>query len=203
MVIDGKKVVLRDWQLADLDSYAFWQLPGHRWQELDGPYFEQPTPDESKATLGRLRNRIEMNEWDEPRPALVIARRQYDRLLGRVSWYWQSRATGLPWISLGIVIYDPADWRQGLGYEALGLWCDYLWQAFSDIVRLDLRTWSGNTGMMRLALKLGFVEEARFRQARLVKDRFYDSLGYGVLRHEWQAHYPDGFAAHLDKAAVK
>lgn len=34
---------------------------------------------------------------------------------------------------------------------------------------LDLRTWSGNHGMMRLAEKLGFLQEACFRKARIVR----------------------------------
>lgn len=196
--IFGRKVILRDWQPADVDPYAAWLQPGHRWQELDGPYYAGPDDEEIAAMVGRLRERIQNNEWGNPRSALVIAGREDDRLLGCVSWYWQSKAAGPPWISLGIVIYDPAQWGRGLGYEALGLWCDYLWQAIPDLVRLDLRTWSGNAGMMRLAQKVGFVEEARFRQARWVNGRFYDSMGYGILRTEWQARYPAGFAAHLN-----
>ncbi len=47
----------------------------------------------------------------------------------------------------------------------------------------------------RLAEKLGFVEEARFRKARVVQGEEYDSLGFGVLREEWQARYPNGFGS--------
>ncbi|MCP4426555.1 MAG: GNAT family N-acetyltransferase, partial [Chloroflexi bacterium] len=83
--------------------------------------------------------------------------------------------------------------RRGIGYEALGLWCEYLWTAVPAIVRLDIRTWSGNIGMMRLAEKLGFKEEARFRDARIVNGDYYDGMGYGILREEWQALYPHGF----------
>ena len=79
----------------------------------------------------------------------------------------------------------------------MGLWGDYLFGAMPDLARLDLRTWSGNAGMMRLAAKLGFQEEARFRKARIVQGVHYDGMGYGVLREEWQARYPDGFAASL------
>src|SRR5262249_39788910 len=39
LILAGRKIVLRDWQLADLDSYAGWIAPGHRWQELDAPYY--------------------------------------------------------------------------------------------------------------------------------------------------------------------
>jgi len=49
-----------------------------------------------------------------------------------------------------------------------------------------LRTWSGNEGMMELAAKMGFKEEARFRKARIVKGQYYDSIGFGLLRDEWE-----------------
>lgn len=112
-------------------------------------------------------------------------------MIGLVSRYWISEET--QWAAIGIVIYDPAHWRQGIGYEALGLWTDYLFEQQPSWVRLDLRTWSGNTGMMQLAEKLGYTLEARFRKARVVNGQYYDGLGYGVLREEWQAHFPLGF----------
>ncbi len=52
--------------------------------------------------------------------------------------------------------------------------------------------------MMRLATKLGYTLEARFRKARIVKGAYYDGLGYGLLREEWRERYPDGFAMRLD-----
>ena len=73
------------------------------------------------------------------------------------------------------------------------MWAEYLWMSYPEIVRLDLRTWSGNAGMMRLAEKLGFTQEARFRKARIVDGVHHDGLGYGILREEWEARYPDGF----------
>ena len=51
--------------------------------------------------------------------------------------------------------------------------------------------------MMRLAQKLGYREEARFRNARIVDGHYYDGMGYGILREEWAARYPQGFAATL------
>lgn len=84
-----------------------------------------------------------------------------------------------------------------MGYEALGLWGEYLFDAMPELARLDLRTWSGNIGMMRLAEKLGFREEARFRQAQIVNGAYFDGMGYGVPLFTQDAQYPDGFAASL------
>jgi RimJ/RimL family protein N-acetyltransferase len=68
----------------------------------------------------------------------------------------------------------------------VALWTSYLF-ATTDIVRLDYATWSGNIGMCRIGSKLGWTEEGRFRQARVVEGRRYDSVVYGVLRSEWEA----------------
>lgn len=193
--IEGQQVVLRDWQLADLGPYGFWMQPGQRWQELDGPYYGSLSASAIQALLERQRAAILAGEWPDPRARVVVADRERDALVGTVSWYWIGQETS--WLAAGIALYDPAQWGKGRGYEALGLWCEYLWERMPQIVRLDLRTWSGNHRMMALAHKLGFVEEARFRKARIVDGVYYDGMGYGILREEWRARYPDGFAQHL------
>lgn len=105
-------------------------------------------------------------------------------MIGQVSRYWLSEETH--WLAVGIVIYDPNLWSKGYGAEALGLWMNYLFETIPELVRLDLQTWSGNLGMMRLASKLGYQLEGRFRKARMVSGVYYDGLGYGILREEWQ-----------------
>ena len=41
--------------------------------------------------------------------------------------------------------------------------------------------------MLAVGRRLGFREEARFRDAREVRGRRYDSVVRGVLRREWEA----------------
>ncbi len=195
----GRQIDLRDWQVADLDAYAYWLQPGRRWKELDGPYYPGPNEAQIVATITALRTEIEHTAWPEPRHRLIIAAAATNTLLGCVTWYWESVET--QWLSVGISIFDPAAWGRGYGYEALGLWSEYLLETMPRLARLDLRTWSGNTGMMRLAEKLGYQQEARFRKARIVRGAYYDGMGYGVLREEWVARYPAGFAAHLVTAS--
>ena len=191
MNIEGSTIRLRDILNKDIDAYRLWQQPGHRWQALDGPYYPKASPAEIEQIIEDIEARIESDGWPEPRTRLIIADVQTDELLGVVSRYWISRETH--WAALGIVIYDPAYWGQGVGYEALGMWMDYLLDHFPDWVRLDLRTWSGNHGMIRLAEKLGYRQEACFRKARIVDGVHYASLGFGILREEWRTRYPDGF----------
>ncbi len=182
--ISGKRIVLRDFEEKDMDHYWRWIQPGNAWQKTDGPYYEPESPEELKAAFDKLKKRAVEKNFPDPRMFLAMADKESDMLLGRVSSYWESRETR--WLCAGISIYDQQQWGKGLGYEALGLWGEYLFNARPDIVRLDLRTWSGNHGMMRLAEKLGFKLEARFRKARIVEGEYYDSLGYGILREEWR-----------------
>jgi putative hydrolase of HD superfamily len=182
--LSGKKVHLRDWIVADLDAYAYWLQPGHRWQELDGPYYAKTDLGEIPNVMARIRARIEADNFAVPRQNLIIAEPDSNRLIGQVSRYWISEETH--WLAAGIVIYDPALWSHGYGTDALRLWTNYLFDSFPSIVRLDLQTWSGNIGMMRLADKLGYQLEGRFRKARIVASDYYDALGYGILREEWQ-----------------
>jgi putative hydrolase of HD superfamily len=194
--IEGPNIRLRDISENDLTAYRYWQQPGHDWQALDGPYYPKLTQEEVEKLIETLKEYIATSDWPEVRTRLMIADQHTDKLLGSVSRYWISQETH--WAALGIVIFDSAWWRKGLGYEALGLWMDYLFSQFPEWVRLDLRTWSGNQGMIRLAQKLGYRQEACFRKARIVEGDYYDGLGFGILRDEWSSQFPDGFAASFE-----
>ncbi|GLV55303.1 hypothetical protein KDH_21500 [Dictyobacter sp. S3.2.2.5] len=195
--IPGLRISLRDWQLTDLERYRSWMVPRQHWKALDSPYYALPPQEKIEIYVEQMRAQITSNSYPTIRSVLVISDRDTDEFLGIVSWNWESAETH--WPTVGIIIFDPTYWNQGLGFEALGLWCDYLFYALPTIARLDLRTWSGNKGMMRLAEKLGYQLEARFRKARTVNGVYYDGLGYGILREEWAARYPRGIISYLQR----
>ena len=182
-MIKGKNIKLRDWLLQDLPAYEYWHLGRKKWMDFDGPYYPKPTEQELQERITDFKQKINNKNWPTPRKQLAVASLVDDQLLGTVSWYWVSEETY--WKAIGIIIYDEQNWGKGIGYEALNLWVDYLFTTAKEIVRLDIRTWSGNVGMMQLAKKSGFIEEARFRKARIVRGLYYDSIGMGLLREEW------------------
>lgn len=79
---------------------------------------------------------------------------------------------------------QPALRGRGIGRSALAQWTTYLFER-TDWVRLDFATWSGNSAMIRVGQALGFTEEARFRDARIVRGEYFDSVVMGVIRAEW------------------
>lgn len=182
--VRGGRAVLRTGRPEDGPALREWLRPHHDWHRWDGPYFPRPTAAEADALAARLAGQSPDDGTGLPPHRAVVADPATDRLLGTVSWYWESQAT--QWARTGIVLYDPAVRGRGIGREALALWTSFLF-ARTDWVRLDLATWSGNHAMVGTARSLGFVEEGRFRQARAVDGERYDSVVYGVLREEWSS----------------
>lgn len=182
--LSGERVVLRDWRTEDLPALREWLRPHHDWHRWDGPYFPRPTDAEADAWCASLAIQAVAGDWPTPRHRVVIADPVDDRLLGSISWHWESEETD--WRRIGIVLYDPRAWSGGRGTKAVALWTSYLF-AITDIIRLDYATWSGNVGMCRIGAKLGWTEEGRFRKARVVRGRRYDSVVFGVLHTEWEA----------------
>jgi RimJ/RimL family protein N-acetyltransferase len=179
----GHDARLRGWRTADLAVFREWLRPHHEWHEWDGPYY--PVPDGAQA-----------DEWvaalaqappgvvDGLPPRSAVIADADDHLVGTVSWYWESQETA--WARMGVGVYDPAVRGRGIGREALALWTTYLFSV-TDWVRLDFATWSGNQPMLGVGRRLGFVEEGRFRDARVVRGQRYDAVVMGVLRSEWDA----------------
>lgn len=185
LILDGNRIRLRPFTIPDVAIYRSWQKPGAAWHAWDGPYYPIPSEEELEYRSARAIAWIEAGHQPDPLKRLAIADRETDAMIGSVSRYWISEETH--WPAIGIAFFDPEHWGKGLGFEALTLWVDLLFREHPEIVRLDMRTWSGNTRMMRLAEKLGFQLEARFRKARIVGGEYYDGLGYGLLREEWPA----------------
>ncbi|CAM2841214.1 GNAT family N-acetyltransferase [Erysipelothrix tonsillarum] len=107
-----------------------------------------------------------------------------DRLIGLVSYYWESYKTR--WLEFGIVIYDETEWGHGLGSSCAMFWMDQLFAAFPEIEHLGFSTWSGNEAMMGVGDNIGMKLEGRIRKVRYHEGVYYDALKYGILRDEWE-----------------
>ncbi len=196
--VEGLRLVLRDPTAADLEGLRYWLEPDHRWQELDGPTNDLPDPGEREIILRARRQLVTTGAFPVPRRLLSIAAREDDELIGQVTWeVVRGEKTTTP--GLNIVIYNPDLWGYGLGYEALGLWIDYLFEADGGLPNLELRTWNRNQGMVRLAHKLGFdeVTPQRRRRGFGLLSRRPESVGFVLLRASWTDRFGAGFATTL------
>jgi len=183
----GESIGLRLFEPRDIEQYREWLQPHQDWHLWDGPYFTKMTATEVDAACARLGASLADGSYAAARPvqrAVIATRGDAARVLGTVSWHWESQESD--WRRMGITVYDPAVRGQGIGTAALAQWTDYLF-ATTDVVRLDYSTWSGNARMLAVGQRLGFTEEARFRDAREVRGTRYDSVVMGVLRREWQS----------------
>jgi RimJ/RimL family protein N-acetyltransferase len=176
----GPRVILRDAQPSDAESYVYWQSHGE-WRFLDAPWEGSDISEEKQEQVRRqFLEKIEQ-ELPWPRTRAFIATRREDQPLGWVSRYGREQSA---W-SIGIDICVDTYLNRGFGTEALGLWVDYLF-AHSGVHRLGIDTWSFNPRMKRVAEKLGFLHEGTEREVRLWEGEWLDAVHYGVLRREWQ-----------------
>ncbi|ANN21571.1 hypothetical protein SD37_05540 [Amycolatopsis orientalis] len=172
---------MRDWRPSDIRSLRDLLDPARPWHKTNGPYFGLPSAADTESAALKLTTAE--SERPDPRSSLAVTDLSDGRLIGQVSWYWESRQTD--WRRLGLAIYDERYWNGGFGTEALRLWTTYLFSR-TDALRLDFATFSGNPGMIAVGRRLGFVEEGRFRRARRWSGGVHDAVVYGVLREEWE-----------------
>ena len=95
---------------------------------------------------------------------------------------------------VGILIFDPKQRGQGLGFEALSLLLAYLFDQRSAI-RVWFTTDQGNAAMRRLGEHLGFQLEGMLRGAHEADGRLIDSALYGMTRDDPRAPVVPGHQA--------
>jgi RimJ/RimL family protein N-acetyltransferase len=82
---------------------------------------------------------------------------------------------------------DPKHWGQGYATEAAHAIVDFGFSSFGLH-----RVWSwcvaDNVGSAHVLEKLGMRLEGRLRENEYYKDRWWDTLMYGILLKEWEAH---------------
>jgi RimJ/RimL family protein N-acetyltransferase len=182
--IAGERLILRDLQIADIEQIYYWMYLAEDREHLawNGPYSSLPDMTYEQFLAANYQAHLDRLKSSDTRRKLVI---EIDgKLRGSVGWYWVSEETN--WFEIGIAIYDSKYWSGGYGTEAFRMWMQYLFSNL-DTPRLGIGTWSGNYRMIALAKKLGMIEEARVRKARIVRGEFYDAVKYGILREEWDA----------------
>lgn len=177
--LQGRVVTLRPSRLGDVADYEAWNRSDLKAWQFDGPWY----PFDLSGLIAGRRKWIEAGCLP-PYRFLEVETAADGRHIGWVVAYFKPddpHAT-----EVGIDLPEDCYWGGGRGTEALALWVDYLFNVRGQ-TRLGLTTWEGNPAMIRVAHKLGFVEEGRMRRSCEVAGRFYDRVRMGLLCEEWQA----------------
>ena len=86
--------------------------------------------------------------------------------------------------TLGIVIFNPNYWNQGLGSEAIRLILEY---GFSNLNlhSIELEVFSNNMRAQKSYKKCGFKQSGLRRQAIFFEGEYIDSILFDILKIEW------------------
>lgn len=177
-------ILIRELGIKDLEDYFYLNHPSREFHKYNGPYYGKSNEEELRKHIVGLKLLLLKGEKNVLKNKKIIVNKDTDEIIGQVNWYWKSQETH--WMEIGIVIFNDAYWGQGIGYKALSIWIDEIFDQNPKIIRIGLSTWSGNERMMKLAEKMNFKKEAVYRKARIVDNQYYDSVSYGILKDEWE-----------------
>lgn len=177
-----KTYYIRDIQEKDLESYKELIQPDKKFHKFNGPYYKNKTSEEIEVYITEIKTKLYEHKQPQYFKKLIVDSKN-ETLIGEVNWYWKSEETN--WLEIGIVIFNEDYWGKGIGSIILPEWIDQIFIKFPEIIRIGLTTWSGNIRMIKLAEKIGLEKEAAFKKARIVNNKFYDSISYGILKEDW------------------
>lgn len=174
--LTGERIVLRPLSLADADGpYPGWfndpvvcRYNSHHVY----PYSREQAIEYIRSAAGG------------PDLVLAIVDRQTGAHVGNVSLQEIDQRSRTA--EFAIVVGDRGVWGKGLGTEAAWLILDHGFREL-NLRRVAAGTLAANTGMRKLAERLGMREEGVRRQAMYKDGEYHDIVEFGVLREEFEA----------------
>ena len=187
MKIPFDDIILRDYQLSDVEDEVRWTNTDTAWFYADTPWMTMEPVDPGELRSDMIEVMAGLSE-DAIRWRFEIeAAGQH---IGMVSsYYLDENFEPTPWDAidqrknaeenrsiraLGIEICETAFWGRGIGTKALTAFMEYYRNLGEH--RFLVETWSGNLRMLGCARKLGFVEVKRQEGAYIVDGKAYDGL---------------------------
>ena len=178
MRIETERLILREFREDDWPHLlAYWSDPRYR-------RFNREVED-VEAAVRDLVGRFVAAQTETPRRKWQLA--------------ITTKADPRPIGSCGVRVNDPEQREGNIGYEldphAWGQ--GYATEAARAILAFGVgelglhRVWAecvaDNVASARVMEKIGMQREARFREHRWYKDRWWDTLIYAILDHEWRS----------------
>ncbi len=140
----------------------------------------------------KKRNRIDVQkflqlfiDWQSERPRakfqMAITLQENNQLIGLCGARKKSLNSADAEIGYEI---DPAYWGHGYAPEATRAIIDFGFQEL-HLHRIWATCVPENSASIRVLEKVGLQYEGRIRENRWMKNRWWDTLIYGILEHEW------------------
>ncbi|HYI14367.1 MAG TPA: GNAT family protein [Thermomicrobiales bacterium] len=178
MRIETERLILREFREAD------WQVMLEYW---NAPLYQRYNPDLPDRE-GFVRHLVALfvgsqSELPRRNHQLAIVRKQDGRLIGNCGIRVNDPDLGEANIGYEL---DPRDWGNGYATEAASAIVRFGFEDLS-LHRIWAECIADNTGSFHVLEKLGMRREAHFREHKYFKDRWWDTLIYAVLDHEWRS----------------
>lgn len=179
MKLETARLILRDFVKDDWQRVLEYQsdplyLRYYEWEER--------TPESVQEFIGWFINQ----QTQEPRIKfqLAIVLKSNNQLIGNCGVRMDN--AGDVQASMGYEL-DPKHWNHGYATEAAHAIVDFGFGRLG-VHRIWAHCVADNTGSAHVLEKLGMKLEGRLRENEYYKGRWWDTLMYAVLAHEWQMH---------------
>jgi len=196
VILKNKNIILRYIKESDIEDYIKWTTVETEWRDWDSPWEWARYRDinaYNKGFIEQQRFSVEAppkRDWQIYRDLEIYT--VTERHIGWVKSYYMDGDRGKT--AVGIVIPSVSDRGKGYGESALGLYMTYLFNtknAINDTYTetLYVESWSGNTAMIRLAEKIGFVEVERKVNLHEIKGQRYDNITFSITKEHFFSKY--------------
>jgi len=183
MELETERLILRDFTPGDVEALARCRQDERYWR-----YYEPVTD-----IVEHARQHVEwFVQWQEATPRshfqLAITLRESGELIGDCG------LRGRPQVDVGYdagleadIGYElnPAFWGRGLTTEAVQRIVDFGFQEL-ELHRIWAFCLGANERSWRLMERIGMQREGALRKNLIVREHWYDTYLYGMLRAEWQ-----------------
>jgi [ribosomal protein S5]-alanine N-acetyltransferase len=182
MEIDTRRLHLREFREDDWPAMlAYWNDPGSQRYNPDLP--------DREAFVRDLVAMFVASQAEEPRRKwqLALLNKQDGRLIGNCGIRVNNPDLGEANIGYEL---DPRDWGNGYATEAATAIVQFGFEELK-LHRIWAECVADNTGSARVLEKLGMRREAHFREHQYYRNRWWDTLIYAILAHEWRIVNPN------------
>jgi ribosomal-protein-alanine N-acetyltransferase len=140
-------------------------------------YMAMPPPKDISEAQQQIQKYLQGYQQNEAIRWVICLREQPDELIGTVAFWKMDKANHRAEIGYTLQ-YDY--WRQGIMSEAIGAAMEYCFRVL-NFHSIEANMYPENEESRGLVEKLGFVQEAYFRENFYCKGRFLDSLIYSKI----------------------